>query len=33
MGYYEVIRSTPGGSVKKPKPKPKPKRNKRNGKI
>lgn len=33
MGYYEVIKSTPGGSVKKPKPKPKPKRNKRNGKI
>lgn len=33
MGYYEVIKSIPGGSVKKPKPKPKPKRNKRNGKI
>lgn len=33
MGYYEVIKSTPGGSVKKPKPKPKPKRKKRNGKI
>jgi hypothetical protein len=25
MGYYEVIKSTPGGTVKKPKPKPKPK--------
>lgn len=33
MGYYEVIKSTPGGSIKKPKPKPKPKGNKRNGKI
>ncbi len=28
MGYYEVVKSTPGGTVKKPKPKPK----KRNGK-
>ena len=33
MGYYEVIKSTPGGSVKKPKPRPKPKRNKRYEKI
>ena len=23
MGYYEVVKSTPGGTVKKPKPKPK----------
>lgn len=33
MGYYEVIKSTPGGSVKKPKPRPKLKRNKRYEKI
>jgi len=25
MGYYEVVKSTPGGTVKKPKPKPKKK--------
>ena len=23
MGYYDIIKSTPGGTVKKPKPKPK----------
>lgn len=25
MGYYDVIKTTPGGTVKKPKPRPKPK--------
>jgi hypothetical protein len=33
MGYYEVIKATPGGSVKKPKPRPKPKRNNRHEKT
>ena len=23
MGYYEIVKETPGGTVKKPKPKPK----------
>ena len=26
MGYYDVVRTTPGGTVKKPKPKPKPRK-------
>jgi hypothetical protein len=28
MGYYEVVKTTPGGTVKKPKPKPKKHRGK-----
>lgn len=27
MGYYDVVKTTPGGTVKKPKPKPKKKDN------
>jgi hypothetical protein len=30
MGYYDVVKGTPGGSVRKPKPKPKPKKSKGN---
>ena len=26
MGYYDVVKTTPGGTVKKPKPKPKTKK-------
>jgi len=26
MGYYDVVKTTPGGTVKKPKPKPKNKK-------
>jgi hypothetical protein len=28
MGYYDIIKTTPGGTVKKPKPKPKNKNGK-----
>lgn len=30
MGYYDVVKATPGGTVRKPKPKPKPRKSKRN---
>jgi hypothetical protein len=32
MGYYDVVKGTPGGTVKKPKPKPKPRKSKSNEK-
>jgi hypothetical protein len=32
MGYYDVVKGTPGGTVRKPKPKPKPRKSKRNEK-
>jgi|694.fasta_scaffold07130_32 hypothetical protein len=32
MGYYEIVKGTPGGTVKKPKPKPKPRKSKSNEK-
>jgi hypothetical protein len=32
MGYYEIVKGTPGGTVKKPKPKPKPRKFKSNEK-
>jgi hypothetical protein len=32
MGYYDVVKGTPGGSVRKPKPKPKPRKSKSNEK-
>ncbi len=27
MGYYDIVKGTPGGTVKKPKPKPKKNKN------
>jgi hypothetical protein len=32
MGYYEIVKGTPGGTVKKPKPKPKPRKSESNEK-
>jgi len=32
MGYYDIVKGTPGGTVKKPKPKPKPRKSKSNEK-
>jgi hypothetical protein len=32
MGYYDVVKGTPGGTVRKPKPKPKPRKSKSNEK-
>jgi hypothetical protein len=32
MGYYDVVKATPGGTVRKPKPKPKPRKSKSNEK-
>jgi hypothetical protein len=33
MGYYDVVKGTPGGTVKKPRPKPKPRKYRRHEKI